>query len=154
VARHPFSHDASFQKPPKDFENAMKRLICDLDDTISVTMQGDYPNARPNKALIERLREYKSLGYEIVINTSRSVRTFEGNIGKINLHTLPVVLEWLKRHQIPHDEVIVGKPWCGTEGFYVDDKAIRPSEFVAMSREQIRALLDREAAFRVEDDRD
>jgi len=39
----------------------------------------------------------------------------------------------------------VGKPWCGEDGFYVDDKAVRPSEFLALDYAGLRALLDREA---------
>lgn len=122
----------------------MKRLVCDLDDTISWTQEGDYRNARPNLPLIEKLRAYQAQGFQIVIHTSRNVRTFEGNLGKINVHTLPIVIEWLTQHDIPHDEVIMGKPWCGTDGFYVDDKAIRPSEFMAKSYDDIRALLAQE----------
>ena len=52
--------------------------------------------------------------------------------------------DWLARHQIPYDEIHVGKPWCGTEGFYVDDKAVRPSEFLALSHDEIHALLAKE----------
>lgn len=119
----------------------MKRLIFDLDDTLSMTTAGDYVNAKPITAVIEKLRMYQQQGFTIVINTSRNMRTYEGNIGQINKNTLPIILEWLQRHDIPHDEVYVGKPWCGFEGFYVDDKAIRPDEFLALSYEQIKVLL-------------
>jgi len=61
------------------------------------------------------------------------MRTYEGNIGLINANTLPIIHDWLTRHKIPFDEILVGKPWCGFEGFYVDDKTIRPSEFVNLS---------------------
>jgi capsule biosynthesis phosphatase len=73
------------------------------------------------------------------------MRTYEGQVGKINANTLPVIIDWLARHEIPYDELHVGKPWCGTEGFYIDDKAIRPSEFLALSHAEIQALLAREA---------
>jgi capsule biosynthesis phosphatase len=95
--------------------------------------------------MVEKLRAYRADGFEIVICSSRNMRTYEGQIGKINANTLPVILDWLARHDIPYDEIHVGKPWCGTEGFYVDDKAIRPSEFLTLSHEEIHALLDREA---------
>ena len=55
-----------------------------------------------------------------------------------------MLIEWLAGHDVPHDEIIVGKPWCGHEGFYVDDRAIRPSEFTTMSAKEIQALLDKE----------
>jgi capsule biosynthesis phosphatase len=54
---------------------------------------------------------------------------------------LPVIIEWLDRHKIPYDEIYVGKPWCGFDGFYVDDRAIRPDEFLSLDSEQIVALL-------------
>ncbi|WP_141347611.1 capsular biosynthesis protein, partial [Escherichia coli] len=86
----------------------------------------------------------KELGYTITIFTARNMNTFSGNIGKINVHTMPVIIDWLNRNNIPYDEIIVGKPWCGTNGFYVDDKAIRPSEFISLSETEIAELLDKE----------
>ena len=72
------------------------------------------------------------------------MRTHDGNIGKINIHTLPLIIEWLDRYNVPYDEVIVGKPWCGHDGFYIDDRAIRPSEFAALSHDEINALIAKE----------
>jgi len=122
----------------------MKRLIVDLDNTISITSKGDYLNSKPNIELIDMLQEYKRKGFEIVIFTSRNMRTHKNNIGKINIYTLPNILDWLNTSNVPFDEVIVGKPWCGFEGFYVDDKAIRPSEFISNSYEQIQEILAKE----------
>ena len=122
----------------------MRRIILDLDDTICTTDQGAYESSKPREGIVNKLREYKKCGYEIVISTSRNVRTYKGNIGKINANTLPVIIEWLNRYDIPFDEIYVGKPWCGTEGFYVDDKSIRPSEFESMEYDQIVELLSRE----------
>lgn len=118
----------------------MKRIIFDIDDTITFTENGDYPNSQPNLPLIEKLREYKDAGYEIVLFTSRNMRTYSGNVGKITANTLPVIMTWLEKHNVPYDEIYVGKPWCGTEGFYVDDKAIRPNEFVNLSHDEIKVL--------------
>ena len=120
----------------------MKRLIFDLDDTLCTTQNGDYANAQPITEVIEKLKEYYRQGFTIVINTSRNMRTFQGNIGAINKNTLPIITEWLDRHDIPYDELYVGKPWCGFEGFYVDDKAIRPDELVKLSYAEICQLLD------------
>lgn len=119
----------------------MKRLIFDLDDTLCTTQNGDYANARPITEVIEKLRDYHRQGFTIVINTSRNMRTFQGNIGAINKNTLPIIIDWLRRHDIPYDELYVGKPWCGFEGFYVDDKAIRPDELVKLSYAEICQLL-------------
>ena len=120
----------------------MKRLIFDLDDTLCTTQNGDYANAQPITEVVEKLREYHRQGFTIVINTSRNMRTYQGNIGAINKNTLPIITEWLDRHAIPYDELYVGKPWCGFEGFYVDDRAIRPDELVKLSYAEICQLLD------------
>ena len=120
----------------------MKRLIFDLDDTLCTTQNGDYANAQPITEVIEKLKEYHRQGFTIVINTSRNMRTYQGNIGAINKNTLPIIIDWLRRHDIPYHELYVGKPWCGFEGFYVDDKAIRPDELVKLSYAEICQLLD------------
>jgi capsule biosynthesis phosphatase len=122
----------------------MKRLIMDLDDTICSTSKGDYENSKPNQLVIEKLSKYKSEGFEIVIHTSRNMRTYKGNVGKINIHTLPNIINWLNKNNVPYDEIIIGKPWCGFEGFYVDDKSIRPSEFIGKTYAEIQLLLDKE----------
>jgi len=123
----------------------MKRLVFDLDGTLTHDDPGvPYGERRPNRAVIAQLRVYRARGFEIIICTARNMRTHGGQLGKINALTLPIVLDWLARHDIPYDEIHVGKPWCGTDGFYVDDKAVRPSEFATLTYEEIRALLARE----------
>jgi len=120
----------------------MKRLVFDLDGVLTIDDPSrSYADREPNLAVIEKLRDYKTQGFEIVICSARNMRTFGGQVGKINANTLPVMIDWLRRHQVPFDEIHVGKPWCGDEGFYVDDRAVRPSEFVALSLEQIQALI-------------
>ena len=124
----------------------MKCLVIDLDGTLTIDGDGEsYALKQPNRAVIEKLREYQADGFQIIIATARSMRTYAGSIGKINANTLPVIIEWLRLHDVPYDEIHVGKPWSGEGGFYVDDKAIRPSEFCALSYQEITALLHREA---------
>lgn len=119
----------------------MKRLIFDIDDTLCHTKDGDYHNATPALGMIDKLRDYHRQGFTIVLHTSRNMRTFSGNVGEINKNTLPIIIDWLARHDVPYDEIYVGKPWCGFEGFYVDDKAIRPDEFLNLSYAEICKLL-------------
>ena len=120
----------------------MKRLIFDLDNTISFTIDSNYIDAKPNLPIIDRMRTYKDNGFEIIISTSRNMRTYKGSIGKINAYTLPIIIEWLDKHNVPYDEIIVGKPWCGTDGFYIDDRAIRPSEFLRYNYNEIINLIN------------
>jgi capsule biosynthesis phosphatase len=139
----------------------MKRIVIDLDGTLcgdelteagipgesvnqvsTPVVRDRYEQLAPIPAILRRLREYKELGFEIIIFTSRNMRTYSNNVGKINANTLPRIIRWLDRHGIPYDEVHVGKPWCGFDGFYVDDKAIRPAEFARLSYDEIRSLLE------------
>jgi capsule biosynthesis phosphatase len=124
----------------------MKKLIVDLDGTITLGNTSDYKYVLPNIELIKQLKKYRRDGFSIVISTARNMRTYKGNVGKINIHTLPIITEWLDRHDVPYDEILVGKPWCGHDGFYIDDRAIRPSEFNSLSFEEITALIDKEKA--------
>ncbi|MGR5287434.1 HAD-IIIC family phosphatase [Vibrio maritimus] len=124
----------------------MKRLVVDLDGTLTQANTSDYRNVLPREDVIQKLRDYKSQGFDITISTARNMRTYEGNVGKINIHTLPIITEWLDKHNVPYDEILVGKPWCGHDGFYIDDRAVRPSEFADLSREQINELLEKEKA--------
>jgi capsule biosynthesis phosphatase len=120
----------------------------DLDGTLTLENPAlenpgtPYAERLPNLAVVEKLREYKAAGFEIAIYTARNMRTHEKSVGRINALTLPVVIEWLKRHDIPFDELHVGKPWAGPQGFYVDDRAIRPNEFATLSHAEILKLLD------------
>lgn len=122
----------------------MKKLIVDLDGTLTQANTSDYKNVLPRLEVIAQLQQYKNNGFEIVISTARNMRTYEGNVGKINIHTLPTITEWLDKHNVPYDEILVGKPWCGHDGFYIDDRAVRPSEFANLSFEQITDMLNKE----------
>lgn len=124
-----------------------RRLVVDIDNTITVTEHGDYVNSKAVQETINMLKKYKEEGFEIVLFSSRNMRTYEANVGKINIHTLPNILDWLKKHDVPFDEILVGKPWCGFDGFYIDDSAVRPSEFHSMSFEEITALLKKEKEY-------
>jgi capsule biosynthesis phosphatase len=73
------------------------------------------------------------------------MRTYEGRIGKINANTAPVLLEWLSEHEVPYDEIRLGKPWCGHEGYYIDDRAVRPSEFIENDHDELVEIIEEEA---------
>lgn len=120
----------------------MKRLIMDLDYTIAKKV-GTYADAEVQLEVREKVIEYKKNGYQIVFFTSRNMKTYDGSLELIKINTLPIITDWLVKNGIPFDEIVVGKPW-NDEGFYVDDNAIRPSEFVQKSESEIKKLLDEE----------
>lgn len=124
-------------------DNSRYRIVIDVDGTLAEHKleSGSYPELAPNKPVVEKLKEYRSQGFYIIIQSSRNMRTYNNNLGLLQANTLPTLIEWLNRHDIPFDEVHVGKPWCGFDGFYVDDRAIRPDEFVGKSFDEIRKLM-------------
>ena len=119
-----------------------KKLIMDLDNTITIHKpELDYSEMPVNKAVVEKMHYYRELGYQITVFTARNMRTYNGNTELIEANTLPIIHEWLTKYDVPFDEIIIGKPWC-SEGFYVDDKAIRPSEFVSLQEQDILELIN------------
>lgn len=126
----------------------MKNIVIDLDGTLTIDSDAPYADKPVNQEVVAQLNKYKEMGFNITIFTSRNMRTYKGNVGKINVHTLPTIIEWLEKHGVPYDEIQVGKPWCGFDGFYIDDKSIRPSEFASKSYEEIKEILAKENAHR------
>jgi capsule biosynthesis phosphatase len=120
----------------------MKRLIVDIDGTIARAASGDYADAAVIDPVRQRLRDYQSKGFTIVLHSARNMRTYEGNTGLIAANTLPLLITWLDRHKVPYDEIHLGKPWCGQDGFYIDDKAVRPDEFASLDIASLNALLE------------
>lgn len=116
----------------------LKTLVFDLDDTIC------YPNhdakdtyhkyvlARPNIEMIESMKRAKSKGYCIDIYTARRMLTHDGNIESILKDIADITIKWLQNHNVPYDKVYFGKPYAE---YYIDDKALRPDEFIGMMNE-------------------
>uniref|UniRef100_Q474S0 Capsule biosynthesis phosphatase n=1 Tax=Cupriavidus pinatubonensis (strain JMP 134 / LMG 1197) TaxID=264198 RepID=Q474S0_CUPPJ len=127
----------------QEFEEVHGTLVVDVDGTLCDVKSSDqsYGDVAPRPEVIDRLREYHARGYRILLFTARNMKTYGGNLGLINKHTAPVLLEWLARWDVPYDEILFGKPWPRTKGFYIDDRAIRPDEFLRMSEEEIHAML-------------
>lgn len=122
----------------------VKRIVIDLDGTLTFDDPPcSYEDKLPNLAVIERLRQYRGLGFAITILTSRNMRTFAGDLDMIRRHTLPKIEAWLERHSVPYDEIVIGKPWCGQGGFYVDDRSLRPDEFARLDPKEAQAFFDR-----------
>ena len=119
-------------------------FIMDIDGTICPIKKKDerYEDLVPYKEIVDKMREYKEKGAKIVLFSSRNMKSYNGNIGLINAKTAPVLIEWLKKWDIPYDEIIFGKPWPGEKGFYVDDRTIRPKEFLQMSIDECVEICD------------
>lgn len=117
-------------------------FVFDIDGTIC-PIKGkdeDYKDLVPYPAMVEKLQWYKERGARIVLFTSRNMNSYRGNLGIINKNTARVLLDWLDKWEIPYDELFYGKPWPGHKGFYVDDRAIRPDEFMKYNTEELTSM--------------
>ena len=121
----------------------MNTIVFDVDGTICPIKKDneDYGDLLPNADMINKIRELKQDGYRIVFFTARNMRTYNGDIDKILKYTKPVLEAWLQKWEIPYDELIFGKPYPGKEGFYVDDKTLRPNELLSMNKDDISLFL-------------
>ena len=122
----------------------MNTIVFDVDGTICSIKKAneEYKDLIPYAEMVNRIRELKHDGYRIVFFTARNMRTYDGDINEILKYTKPVLETWLQKWKIPYDEIIFGKPYPGKEGFYVDDKTLRPDELLSMNKEDIRLFLN------------
>ncbi|AVQ31522.1 HAD-IIIC family phosphatase [Fusobacterium varium] len=118
-------------------------IVMDIDGTLCKKRKENenYLVVKPKKEILNKLKEYKDKNFYIILYTSRQMKTYKGNIGKINANTAKILFQWLDKYEVPYDEIYFGKPWCGINGFYVDDKAIRPEEFEKMDYNEILKLI-------------
>lgn len=101
----------------------VKKFCFDLDNTLVSypKVNGDYSTVEPIKKNIEYLRFLKESGHYIIVYTARRMKTHNGNVGSIIADIGKVTIETLSKFDIPHDELIFGKPHAD---FYIDDLAV------------------------------
>ena len=122
-----------------------KTIVMDLDGTICSIKEANqsYSDVHIVAPVIEKMKELKRRGYRIVIHTARQMRTHNHNVGAILASVGEETMRWLRTHGVPFDEIVFGKPW-GRGVLYIDDRALRPTEFVSMTIEDLEHLIDQE----------
>lgn len=117
-------------------------FVFDIDGTLCPIKKKEekYEDLIPYSEMISKLKFYHDNGARIVLFTSRNMNSYNGNIGIINKHTARILLDWLEKWEIPYDEILYGKPWPGRRGFYVDDRTIRPKEFLNYSVDELDTI--------------
>jgi capsule biosynthesis phosphatase len=117
-------------------------FVFDIDGTICPIKKKEerYEDLVPYKEIVDKIRYYKDNGAKIVLYTSRNMNYYNGNIGLINKNTAVVLHEWLEKWDIPYDEIVFGKVWPGHKGFYVDDRTVRPDEFLNNTPEELEQI--------------
>lgn len=121
------------------------RFVLDIDGTICPVKGKDekYEDLVPYENILEKMKYYNDNGAKITLYTSRNMNSYNGNIGMINANTAKILLEWLEKWDIPYDEIVYGKPWPGHKGFYVDDRSVRPDEFLTKSTDELIEICEK-----------
>ncbi len=59
-------------------------IVLDIDGTITMenTYNGDYSQVMVNDEFLEKIREFKRMGFWIILYTSRNMKTYQGNEGR------------------------------------------------------------------------
>ena len=104
------------------------RICIDLDGVLcEIRRPGQsYAEVKPLPGAVEKLKELRRAGYEIVIATARHMKSCDHNVGKVVARQGLVTLEWLTRNGFEYDEIWFGKPHCDV---YIDDNAYRFSSW-------------------------
>jgi len=123
-----------------------KCIVVNIDGTLcpAKKKKQSYEDLLPYPEMVEQIKQYKVMGFYIILYTARNMRTYSGNIGLINANTAKFTVSWLDRYQAPYHEIFFGKPWPGNGDFYVDDRVIRPLEFLSLSYDEIQSVLERD----------
>lgn len=122
--------------------NSKKVIVVDLDNTITIEEASTpYPEKKANIPLIKRMHEYKDNGFQIYIYTARRMRTHNNDVAKVVADIGDITHRWLEKHNVPYDGLVYGKPYA-EGGFYIDDKSIRPSEFLKYSYGEILNIIE------------
>jgi capsule biosynthesis phosphatase len=100
------------------------RICIDLDGVICELRRPEqsYADVAPRPGAVERIRELRAAGHEIVIHTARHMKTCGGDVGKVLARQGEITLVWLRKHGIEYDEIHFGKPHADV---YLDDNAVR-----------------------------
>ena len=104
------------------------RICLDIDGVICHLKKNNqnYSDVLPIDGAPEKIRELKSSGHYIILHTARRMKTHNGNLGKVISDIGKVTIDWLKKYDIPYDEIYFGKPWAN---LYIDDNGFRFSNW-------------------------
>ena len=113
----------------------MIRIVIDVDDTICDNNGRDYINAIPYVDVINKINTLYREGYEIILYTSRGMKSCDGDLIKIKEKNELILIEWLRKYNVKYHELIFGKV---LGDIYIDDKAMEVRDFVKAPFEKLK----------------
>jgi hypothetical protein len=105
-----------------------KKLVIDLDDTISFCHDRDWQNATPNIPVIRKINSLYNSGWDIEVYSAR------GSLSGINY--FDQVTNWLVDNGVLYTSLRFGKPLAT---LYVDDKCCSTEDFVHINITEIQS---------------
>lgn len=112
-----------------------KRIVVDLDDTISATIDRDFENAKPIKQVIEKVNYFYSIGFEIIIQTARGQISCNGDSVAADKKYRLQIESWLESNGVNYHKLDFNKILAQ---FYIDDKSLTPKVFSNTITEEMR----------------
>jgi capsule biosynthesis phosphatase len=99
------------------------RIVVDLDGTICSLRKDnqDYDDVELLPGAIQKLHDLKQAGHYIIIHTARHMKTCNGIVEEVEKRIGDKTHQWLKKHNVPFDELIFGKPYGH---LYIDDLSL------------------------------
>lgn len=105
-----------------------KTLVVDFDDTLAITLNRDWVNAKANQSLINRLNDLYDDGWDIHIVTARGQLSCEGDCEAADRKYRQQIENWLSQHAVKYTSLSFQKKLAV---YYIDDKGITPQEFLS-----------------------
>lgn len=102
-------------------------LVVDYDDTIAITFNRDWQNAKPNQPLIDKLNALYDQGWTIHIVTARGQLSCAGDHEAADQKYRHQIEKWLSDHSVKYHTLSFKKKLAA---YYIDDKGITPEQFV------------------------
>jgi capsule biosynthesis phosphatase len=102
-------------------------LVVDYDDTIAITFNRDWQNAKPNQPLIDKLNLLYNQGWTIHIVTARGQLSCGGDFVQADHKYRDQIEKWLSNHSVKYHTLSFQKKLAA---YYIDDKGITPEQFV------------------------
>lgn len=110
-------------EPNTNWKFPRNRILVDFDGTLGPFKWPKLPD-KPFPGVVEALRELKSLGFQIVIFTTRAWPGWKEIDGEeFYVKQLLAVRLWLEDHNIPYDGITHEKLPCM---FIIDDRSLNP----------------------------
>lgn len=106
-------------------------FVIDVDGTLCTIRQEheNYSDVQPIQDVIDKVNHYYDSGCYIILSTARGMRTYNGDLEMIEKNHRKILVDWLAKYGVQYHELHFGKHY-GKNVYYVDDRSLRPEEFI------------------------